>query len=75
MESAYQGVEGVQLLRQALEKGEPYAMAFVDMRMPPGIDGIETIIKLWELDSDLQVVICTAHSDCRWNELGETRQL
>ena len=69
MESAYQGVEGVQLLRQALEKGEPYAVAFVDMQMPPGIDGIETITKLWELDADLQVVICTGHSDCRWNEL------
>lgn len=47
MESAYQGVEGVQLLRQALKKGEPYAVAFVDMQMPPGIDGIETITKLW----------------------------
>ena len=69
MESAHQGVEGVQLLRQALEKGEPYAVAFVDMQMPPGIDGIETITKLWELDADLQVVICTGHSDCRWNEL------
>ncbi|MGB9156779.1 MAG: response regulator, partial [Chthoniobacterales bacterium] len=57
MESAYQGVEGVQLLHQALEKGEPYAVAFVDMQMPPGIDGIETITKLWELDADLQVVI------------------
>ncbi|PYK71944.1 MAG: hybrid sensor histidine kinase/response regulator, partial [Verrucomicrobia bacterium] len=69
MQSAYQGVEGVELLRRALEKGEPYAVAFVDMRIPPGIDGIETITRLWELDADLQVVICTGHSDCRWNEL------
>jgi two-component system sensor histidine kinase/response regulator len=67
MQSAYQGVEGIELLRRALEKGEPYAVAFVDMQMPPGIDGIETITKLWELDADLQVVICTGHSD--WNEL------
>ncbi|PYK68547.1 MAG: hypothetical protein DME45_06865 [Verrucomicrobia bacterium] len=69
MQSAYQGVEGVELLRHALEKGEPYAVAFVDMQIPPGIDGIETITRLWELDADLQVVICTGHSDCRWNEL------
>jgi two-component system, sensor histidine kinase and response regulator len=69
MQSAYQGAESVELLRRALEKAEPYAVAFVDMQMPPGIDGIETITKLWELDADLQVVICTGHSDCRWNEL------
>jgi PAS domain S-box-containing protein len=69
MESAYQGAEGIELLRAALDKDQPYAMAFVDMRMPPGMDGLETIIKLWELDSDLQVVICTAHSDYGWHDL------
>src|SRR5881398_2766717 len=69
MESAYQGAEGIELLRAALDKGQPYAMAFVDMRMPPGMDGLETIIKLWELDADLQVVICTAHSDYGWHDL------
>src|SRR5256714_8029381 len=69
MESAYQGEEGVELVRAALDKGQPYAMAFVDMRMPPGMDGLETIVKLWELDSDLQVVICTAHSDYGWHDL------
>src|SRR6059058_546114 len=69
MESAYQGEEGIELLRSALDKGQPYAMAFVDMRMPPGMDGLETITKLWELDADLQVVICTAHSDYSWHDL------
>jgi PAS domain S-box-containing protein len=70
MESAYQGEEGIELLRSALDKGLPYAMAFVDMRMPPGINGIETIAKLWELDADLQVVICTAHSEYDWRDLA-----
>jgi len=69
MESAYQGEEGIELVRAALDKGEPYAMAFVDMRMPPGMDGLETIVKVWELDSALQVVICTAHSDYGWHDL------
>src|SRR5207237_2659717 len=69
MESAYQGEEGIELLRSALDKGQPYAMAFVDMRMPPGMDGLETITKLWELDAALQVVICTAHSDYSWHDL------
>jgi len=78
MQSAYQGLEGVELLRRALEKGEPYAVAFVDMRMPPGINGIETIKRLWELDADLQVVICTAHAEFSWTDLknlGSSDQL
>ncbi len=70
MESAYQGEEGIELVRAALDKREPYALAFVDMRMPPGMDGIETITKLWELDADLQVVICTAHSEYGWRDLA-----
>src|SRR5207237_10716052 len=69
IQSAYQGADGIELLRCAREKGEPYAVAFVDMRMAPGIDGLETITKLWELDADLQVVICTAHSDYSWHDL------
>ena len=47
MESAYQGEEGIELVRAALDKGQPYAMAFVDMRMPPGWDGLETIEHLF----------------------------
>lgn len=71
MESAYQGLEGVELVRRTLEKGEAYAVAFVDMRMPPGINGIETIKKLWEVDADLQVVICTAHAEFSWTDLKD----
>ena len=44
-------------------------MAFVDMRMPPGWDGLETTLKLWEVEPDLQVVICTAYSDYAWKDL------
>jgi PAS domain S-box-containing protein len=71
MESAYQGEEGIESVRAALDKREPYALAFVDMRMPPGMDGIETITKLWELDADLQVVICTAHSEYSWRDFAK----
>src|SRR5438094_9421360 len=49
--------------------GRPYAMAFVDVRMGPGWDGIETTAKLWEAYPDLQVVICTAHSDYSWDDM------
>ena len=59
---ASQGLDAVELVRQALLEGHPYAVAFVDVRMPPGLDGIETILRLWDLDPQLEVVICTAYS-------------
>lgn len=69
LDSAYQGEEGLAKLTQALAAGQPYAMAFVDMRMPPGWDGVETIEQLWRVDPRLQVVICTAHSDYSWGDV------
>ena len=79
MESAHQGREGLAMVEQALEEGRPYAVAFVDVRMPPGWDGVETTARLWKADPDLQIVICTAYSDYAWDELvskvGETDQL
>ena len=44
-------------------------MAFVDVRMPPGIDGIETTVKIWEVAPETQIVICTAYSDYSWDEM------
>ena len=69
VDSAYQGKEGVAMAGAALERGEPYAMAFVDMRMPPGWDGLQTIEELWKVDPDVQVVICSAHTDYDWSEV------
>jgi len=71
VDAACQGQEGVSLARRALEAGRPYAMAFVDMRMPPGWDGLETTRKLWEVDPCLQVVLCTAYSDYSWDKMFE----
>lgn len=67
--SAFQGEEGVALLQTGRDSGRPFAVAFVDVRMPPGIDGIETVARLWEQDPDLQVVICTAYSDYSWQKM------
>lgn len=79
IESAYQGQEGVALVQAKLAENNPYAMAFVDVRMPPGWDGVETITRLWEVDPNLQVVICTAFSDYSWIDiqakLGESDNL
>ncbi|MDP9011383.1 MAG: EAL domain-containing protein [Pseudomonadota bacterium] len=69
IDSALQGQEGVARVKQALDEGRPYAMAFVDMRMPPGWDGLETIEHLWAVDPDVQIVICSAHSDYDWAEV------
>jgi diguanylate cyclase (GGDEF)-like protein len=69
IDSAHQGQEGVEMAQQALVEGRPYAMAFVDMRMPPGWDGLKTIERLWAADPDVQVVICSAHTDYDWTEV------
>ncbi|SRR5581483_95714 len=69
LDSAFQGKEALDLVKRAREQGKPYAMAFMDVRMPPGWDGIETTAKIWEVDPDLQIVICTAYSDYSWDEM------
>jgi PAS domain S-box-containing protein len=69
LDSAYQGRDGLALVKQAVGTDTRYAMAFVDVRMPPGWDGVETTARIWEVDPDLQVVICTAYSDCSWDDM------
>jgi two-component system, NtrC family, sensor kinase len=71
LDSAHQGKDGFELVRTAVVEERPYAMAFVDMRMPPGWDGLTTIEHLWKADPDLQVVICTAYSDQSWGDICE----
>jgi len=79
IDSAYQGREGLEMVRQTLRAERPYAVAFVDVRMPPGWDGITTIAHLWQEDPNLEVVVCTAYSDYTWGDmtktLGETDHL
>ncbi len=63
LDSAYQGQEALDLVTRALADDAPYALAFIDMRMPPGWDGLETIEQLWSIDPNLQIALCTAYSD------------
>ncbi|HMH88100.1 MAG TPA: EAL domain-containing protein [Steroidobacteraceae bacterium] len=71
LDFALQGQLAVQCVKRACADGRPYAMAFVDMRMPPGWDGLETIERLWAEDPDVQIVICSAHSDYDWRDIFE----
>ncbi|MDR3477549.1 MAG: EAL domain-containing protein [Gammaproteobacteria bacterium] len=71
IDTASQGEEGVKCVEKAIEEGRPYALAFVDIRMPPGWDGIETINRILKTDKDIQIVICTAYSDYSWEDTVE----
>ena len=70
LDGASQGKEGLEKVVSASRVGKPYGVAFVDIRMPPGWDGVETIERLWREDPNLQVVICTAYSDISWSEMS-----
>ncbi len=71
--SAHQGEEALARVEESLKENRPFSLAFVDMRMPPGWDGLETIERVWRADPRLQVVICTAYSDHPRDEV--TRRL
>jgi two-component system cell cycle sensor histidine kinase/response regulator CckA len=73
IDSAFQGKEALEKVQKALEEGDPYVVAFVDVRMPPGWDGIETLERIWQCSPELQAVICTAYSDYSWDDM--TRRL
>ena len=79
IDSASQGQQGFEMVRQSIENNHPYSCAFIDVRMPPGWDGIETVKRIWEIAPDLPVVLCTAYSDHSWEEisiqLSRTEQL
>jgi len=79
LDSAYQGSEALMLVQQAVSEGQHYSVAFIDMRMPPGWDGLETIERLWAIDPEIQMVICSAYSDHDWADivrrLGRTDNL
>ena len=70
IDSALQGQEALAKVQQALKEDDPYVLAFVDVRMPPGWDGVETLEHLWECSPELQAVICTAYSDYSWDDMS-----
>ncbi len=71
---AKQGALAVDMAKRALEQEAPFPVAFIDMRMPPGMNGMETAKALRALDSRIYIVFVTAYSDVDLNlvhqELG-----
>ncbi len=69
LDSAYQGEEAIEKVRNARALGKGYALVFIDVRMPPGLDGIETTARLLREDQEVGIVICSAYSDHSWEEM------
>lgn len=78
LDHAHSGLEGIEKVKQGMVEGRPYQMAFVDIRMP-GLDGVETIMQIWQVDPRMQMVICTAYADYSQEDLirklGQTDKL
>ncbi len=70
LEFAFQGREGADKIKRAVAMGNPFQLAFVDMRMPPGWDGLKTILEIRKIDRSIQIVLCTAYSDYSWEDIS-----
>ncbi len=66
---ANQGEEAVEKIRESKQLHQPFSLIFMDIRMPPGIDGILTIQKVWEIDPRVEVCLCSAYSDYTWDQV------
>lgn len=71
LDSAYQGQEGLAKVREAQASQRPYALVFLDYRMPPGWNGLETLRRLRTVAPSLPVVLCSAYSDYSWEEIHQ----
>ncbi len=69
VDSAFQGEEALEMVNKAEAEGQPYALIFMDVRMPPGWDGIETICHIWANHPYMEMVLCTAYSDYTWDDI------
>jgi signal transduction histidine kinase/CheY-like chemotaxis protein len=70
VDKASNGMDGVRKVQEAIEKGRPYAVIFLDMRMP-GMSGLETAMEIRKYDIKAEIVFITAYSDCSIEEIVE----
>jgi len=69
IDDAYQGEEAVKMVDLAYGAGNPYELIFMDVRMPPGINGVETIKRIWDKHPEVQIILCTAYADYSWEDI------
>jgi len=69
IDCALQGQEGLEMVMRAARAKRPYALVFVDMRMPPGWDGVETVERILKVMPRVELCICSAYSDYSWHEV------
>ena len=64
-----QGADAITLAKEAANDGHPFDVVILDVRMPPGIDGVETGSQIREMDDDVEIVIVSGYSDISMDEL------
>lgn len=67
--SAYSGEEGIEKVKEAMKENIAFSVAIIDVRMPGGIDGVEAASKIFKIDNNIQVVICSAYNDYSWDQM------
>ena len=65
-----QAEAAVAAVQQSRQQGRPFAVVFLDMRMPPGRDGAWAAARIRESDPEIEIVVCTAYSDADPGEMG-----
>ena len=72
---ATSGEEACTMVKAAQESNHPFALAYIDVRMPPGTDGIETVRQIRQFEQDIEIVIMTAYSDKTLPEIVNDMEL
>jgi len=67
-----QGMDAVEIIKKSLNKNQPFSLIFMDIRMPPGIDGVQAAKKIRQLDPNVEIVIMTAYSDYSFEDIVKT---
>lgn len=69
------GSEAYDIVKAAIETDDPIAVAYIDIRMPPGMDGIETTRRIRTVDTNIEIVLMSAYTDKSLGEIVHEMQL
>jgi len=69
IDDAFDGAKSIEMIETAHKEGFPYSVVYMDIRMPPGMDGVTTTLKILEKYPLIEFVLCTAFSDYSWEKL------